>query len=111
MFVHRAARELPLEFSFFLLSTFSPSFSSLPPLLPFPAVKKRGGEVKPLLIPTMPNRSPEITRRKQAPWNRLPVERLSGLAADDAVGRWGVLDGQAIVVVAVVQSEASHQKN
>lgn len=37
----------------------------------------------------MLNRSPEITRRKQAPWNRLPVERLSGLAADDAVGRAG----------------------
>lgn len=47
----------------------------------------------------MLNRSPEITRRKQAPWNRLPVERLSGLAADDAVGRAGVLDGRAIAVV------------
>lgn len=63
-----------------------------------------------MLIPTMLNRSPEITRRKQAPWNRLPVERLSGLAADDAVGRAGVLDGQGIVVVAVVRSEASQQE-
>lgn len=83
---------------FFFITPSSPSF---------PAVKKRGGEVKPLLIPTMLNRPPEITRRKQAPWNKLPVERLSGLAADDAVGQAGVLDAQAIV--AVVRSQASQQ--